>query len=146
VRAWFVSKPAPAPFYADTNIMDSNDISPDAPSPSTADASTGTPSGTSPEGAGGEVAYKITSSNTSESKKVEPTGPQRPQRPVFSGWCGPGPCRDTIHTNKAGQPVRQCRYAMVNGDKAPRPVIYCACVCHDSERDPADPKVIAPHG
>lgn len=83
----------------------------------------------------------------------EPTSPQTPAqaaadaahepaegRPVVrrawhSGYCGPGPCRDGQATNKAGEPIRFCRYVAVNGEKAEHKTSYCACDCHtDPER------------
>lgn len=62
---------------------------------------------------------------------TDDTPPSKPQRPWHSGFCGPGPeCADGRVTNKAGEPVRHCRYEAINGEKATRPVIYCACTCH----------------
>lgn len=56
---------------------------------------------------------------------------EKAARDWFSGWCGPGPtCRDGLTHNKVGEEIRQCRHVGINGPRALRPFVVCACSCH----------------
>lgn len=56
---------------------------------------------------------------------------EKAARDWFSGWCGPGPeCLDGLTHNKAGEEIRQCRHVGINGPRALRPYVVCACTCH----------------
>ncbi|WP_460866543.1 hypothetical protein [Nocardioides pakistanensis] len=55
-------------------------------------------------------------------------------KPWYSGFCGPGPeCRDGRQTNKVGESIRHCLGEAINGDKAVRRVVPCACACHQEQ-------------
>mgnify|MGYP000876444234 CR=1 FL=1 len=80
------------------------------------------------------------SSTSKPPKKPKATAPvddhaeqDKKHRDWYSGWCGPGPCRDGIWTNKAGETVRWCRHVSVNGVLAAKPYLVCACPCHDGQ-------------
>lgn len=60
---------------------------------------------------------------------------ERPGRDWFSGWCGPGPCRDGHRP--IGQPdsdtiKHYCRYEAINGERVARRRLRCACDCHQN--------------
>lgn len=49
----------------------------------------------------------------------------------FSGWCGPGPCRDGQSTAEDGSPgPHRCRGMGENGAKVTPRYLACACTCH----------------
>lgn len=54
----------------------------------------------------------------------------RPRRPWFSGFCGPGPCRDEKTLDANGNPRHYCRGETENGYKVEPRYLFCACVCH----------------
>lgn len=58
----------------------------------------------------------------------------RVYKPWYSGRCGPGPeCRDGTSANKVGEPIRRCLREAVNGAKASRQIVPCACLCHHQD-------------
>ena len=90
----------------------------------------------------------IKTSATSSKPAAAPAQPDesiRPSKDWFSGWCNGfargGECTDGKRTNKVGEPIVNCLYEGINGDKAPHKVLFCACSCHDVHRDPEDPNL-----
>lgn len=86
---------------------------------------------------------------SAKADKPEPAAePVRPSKDWYSGWCTGGApigkkpgagCSDGKRTNKVGEPIVNCLYIGVNGEKAPTPFVYCACACHHGHRVPEDP-------
>lgn len=90
----------------------------------------------------------VTAKTEVAKQNADAAEPVRPTKDWYSGWCNggapigktPGPgCRDGRQTNKVGEPIINCRYIAINGEKAATPVMHCACACHDGHRAPEDP-------
>lgn len=67
-----------------------------------------------------------------EALDEDPEEKVKPKRDWFSGFCGPGPCRDGRTLDEEGNPRHYCLAVSENGMKIRPRYLYCACDCHRS--------------